>query len=266
MEQRSRLLDLPDELLLQILSYTSYTSRFTQNLTCSRLRALVRDTTLTHDVPRCLDLLLLEQLLDKPSRYACTHCLRLLPRSSFVLSQTRDYPKGYWKVAVLLQSEEKGVQRSDHAFLYNVRAPPVDQGRRRMLAASEEAGLRGLRPSASSYISPAAASATSTTTQQAHPPLSPWAVRSTESVKEGRKPKQPKPPHSERICIDCGVKQHLWSSNHMLRYPLDDEAKELGTGIICKRCNRFATCAPDSRAMLTKRCEQCLQYRPPGTR
>ena len=266
MEPPSRLLALPDELLLQILGHANYTSRITQQLTCRRLRNIVLDLPAPRETARCLDLLLLEQLLDKPSLYTCTHCIRLRPRSTFVLSQTRDCPKGYWDAEALLRREEKGPQKLAEAFLFNRRTAPIDPAQRRMIAASIDAGLYRRHPALQASLANASQPATPAIPQSNHPALPPGASRDSNMHSGPKAKKISRPPHAERICIECGVKQHLWSSSFTLRYPLDDEAKELGTGIICKRCNNFAACAPDSRVMLTKRCEKCLEYRPPGAR
>lgn len=270
MDGGAQLLDLPNELLLEILNYSNYSARFTQQLTCRRLNRLLQDSSIFPERPRCLDLLLLEQILHIPPRYTCTHCLRVRPRSSFLLSGTKECPRGYWSVAKLLNIEANGPGKAAQKFLFNRKVAPVDQGRRRMMAASIEAGLSGMRRTTPPALPVSATSAQAVTPihnpASAHPSLPPSAPRDRLPRASSSKTAFEKPPHSERICIDCGVKKHLWGSSFVLRYPLNDEAKEIGTAIICKRCNRFAPCAPDSRALLNKRCEACLEYRPPGTR
>lgn len=271
MERPAQFLDLPDELLLEILNYSNYSVRFTQQLTCRRFNRLVQDTSLSLLRPRCLDLLLLEQILHIPPRYTCTHCLRVRPRSSFLLSGTKECSRGYWPVTTLLEIDVNGPRKAAEKFLFNRKVALVDQGRRRMMAASIEAGLSGLRRNIQSMPLASASSLQEssplpTPAPSAHPSLPPSLPRDTSSRTSLNKPTLEKPPHQERICIDCGVKKHLWSSNLVLRYPLDDDAKEIGTAIICKRCNRFTPCAPDSRTLLNRKCEACLEYRPPGTR
>lgn len=223
------LLDLPDEILLQIASYSTYTSRITQSLTCKRLYSIINDGKVSQVdcVSRYLDLLLLEWLFPLLRRYACAHCIRLLPRSAFLISQTRDRPKARRSVQYLLQLEENG------------------QNDIRLRDLRDELHLKCL------FNIRGSVDTTEWENQQlhlGHAPLTP--------LKLG------KVPQKERICIECGVKASRWSSDFVLKYPLDDEATIMGTGIICKRCDKFTACAQDSKTMLTRRCKPCQEYRP----
>lgn len=223
----TNLLDLPDEILLHIASYSTYTSRITQSLTCKRLNSITNDDTLFKGerIPRYLDLLLLEWLLDRPRRYACAHCIRLLPRSAFLISQTR--PGVRRTVQYLLQLEANGendlrLRKFHHQlspkYLFNVR------------------GSLNKREWEKQQL------------HRGHEPTAPLRLEN--------------PPPKERICIECGVKASRWSSDFVLKYPLDDDATGLGTGIICRRCDKWTTCAQDSKTMLTRRCKSCQEYRP----
>lgn len=224
----TNLLDLPDELLLNVLDRSTYTTRATQSLTCRRLNRVLKDVPQGSKLPRLLDLLLLEQTIPRPSRYACSHCLRLLPCSAFMVSQVRDRPRGYWPIPSLLDIEAKGNDRPKYQFLFNT----VE------------------------YRDAIASKA------------NPWGTPFVEKrVEKRRAVRRVAPvPKTARKCLECLAREKSWNNNHVIRYPVNDSLKGVKTGIICKRCNQFTPCEPDSRALLNRRCDKCLDYRPPGTR
>lgn len=237
------LLDLPDELLLQIALYSTPTSRITQTLTCRRLYHILKDVSKPTKPPSCLDLLLLEQIIPTPNRFTCTHCVRLLPRSSFIISQTRDRPKGQWPVPLLLQIETQGqADRKKYKFLFNRR-------------------FKRPRRTPSLWSAPDNKPTGIVAQDMVFPhPSRGFAAHEFETVPHA------KIPSTARICIECGVQKKVWSPDYCLKFPTEDEGRAVGTGIICKRCGKFAVCKVDSKVMLRKECDACLVYRPPGTR
>lgn len=77
-----------------------------------------------------------------------------------------------------------------------------------------------------------------------------------------------------RMCITCGIAR-MWykpggttlafESEELVREGQDWRViKELRHGIVCRRCEGFAPCAMNSKEMLRKTCQRCLDYRPPG--
>lgn len=79
-----------------------------------------------------------------------------------------------------------------------------------------------------------------------------------------------------RVCADCGVEKGTYEKGNLLRFASassrsKDEQASAGRsdarewGIICRRCGKLKVVDKDSTAALRRKCDPCMQYRPPGS-
>lgn len=234
----SKLLRLPDELQLHIISFLPRVASIALSWTCREFYNLVADTKSDwrpgcggrkKNAPSPAALLTMEQWPCFRYSFACMQCSKLRHFSHFITAKVQKrYQKGQLSAEELTMDESRLWRRSQMTRSSNYIGVDADADDASKLFSCEDYDML-----------------------------------------ERRIHSRPLNHASYRYCIDCGVKRRDFEKGGpILRFPTkmseDLKVLNIGTGIVCKRCGLFKVCEADSAAALRRTCVECLKYRPRG--
>lgn len=253
----SPLLDLPEELLLHILSFLPAVGALALSCTSRCLYNIVDDGSksdwswesfgfLTHR-PSMSDLLIIEQWPRFHDYFGCAHCNKMRHCSNFAPARVRSHYRKCQRSPLWLLSK-RDIARALAANMMD--AYEAYEANRDMTYADYMASLPMVPVEAKIKALPEMS-------------CSPSRQGRESQVATDKLDKS-----SERMCIDCSLKSRIYGKGELLRFPTkmteDNEIEAYGTGVVCKRCGLFKVCDADSPASLRRTCDDCLEYRPRG--